>query len=153
MPSISFHSPLGMLTLSEEDGVLVSLDWGQAPKNESTPLLENGRRQIDEYFDGVRTVFDLALDPHGTVFQQKVWKALQAIPYGCVQSYKDVALAVGSGPRAIGGACGRNPLPIIIPCHRVVASNGAMCGYSGMDGVDTKQYLIDLEKENLETNS
>lgn len=153
MPSISFHSPLGMLTLSEEDGVLVSLDWGQAPKNEPTPLLEKACQQIDEYFDGRRTVFDLALDPWGTAFQRRVWKVLQEIPYGHVKSYKDVADIVGSAPRAIGGACGRNPLPIIIPCHRVVASDGTLCGYSGLDGIETKHYLLDLEKENLETNS
>ncbi len=147
MPSISFHSPLGVLTLSEEDGALVSLDWGQAPESVTTPLLEAGKRQLDEYFDGARTTFDLPFAPHGTSFQKKVWQALQAIPYGTLQSYATLARMVGSAARAVGGACGRNPLPILIPCHRVVASNGALTGYSAMDGIETKQYLIDLEKE------
>ncbi len=147
MPWLSFHSPLGVLTLTEEDGALVSLDWGQAPHSPSSPLLDTAKSQIEEYFDGVRTSFDLPMNPRGTPFQKKVWQILQSIPYGTVQSYATVACKAGSAARAVGGACGRNPLPILIPCHRVVAANGALTGYSAMDGLETKKYLIDLERE------
>ncbi len=145
MPQLSLHSPIGDLTLSEEDGRLVSLDWGWGCLQEPTPLLESARTQLEEYFDGKRRDFDLPLAPHGSDFQRRVWDALLAIPYGEVRRYSQLAAALGSAPRAIGTACGRNPLPIIIPCHRVVAIGGGLGGYSGMDGIETKRTLLTLE--------
>ncbi|WP_142849184.1 methylated-DNA--[protein]-cysteine S-methyltransferase [Telmatospirillum sp. J64-1] len=146
MTWLSMHSPMGQITIAEEDGFLVSLDWGAAPPGgEETPLLARAREQLDEYFDGKRQDFDLPLRPHGTAFQKRVWEALTAIPYGRTRSYGELATELGSSPRAIGGACGRNPLPIIIPCHRVLGMGGALGGYSAMDGVEAKRYLLGLE--------
>ena len=101
--------------------------------------------QLDEYFAGGRTEFDLALDPDGTEFQQRVWAALRTIPYGATRSYGEVAAQIGSpnGSRAVGLANGRNPIAIIVPCHRVIGANGTLTGYAG--GMDRKRYLLDLE--------
>lgn len=145
MTQLSFHSPLGELTLSEEDGVIVSLDWGRAPQSEENDLLRRAKNQLDDYFDGKPVDFDLPLAPHGTDFQKSVWKEMQGINYGCVMTYGEMAKILGSHARAIGGACGINPIPIIIPCHRVMGQNGALTGFSGGDGIETKKYLLDLE--------
>ncbi|HLN25903.1 MAG TPA: methylated-DNA--[protein]-cysteine S-methyltransferase [Patescibacteria group bacterium] len=145
MSYLSIHSPIGDLTLFEEDGKLVSIDWGWVDGGAETPLLAEARSQLEHYFDGQRQDFDLPLAPAGTAFQRRVWDALQRIPYGQALRYGDLAAELGSGPRAIGGACGRNPLPVVIPCHRVVAADGSLGGYSGVDGIDTKRALLDLE--------
>jgi methylated-DNA-[protein]-cysteine S-methyltransferase len=145
MPQLAFNSPVGPLTLSEEDGVIVSLDWGWPPDSEETPLLLKARDQLEEYFDGRRQAFDLPLGPFGTAFQKRVWQALAAIPFGSIRTYGALAAELGTAARALGGACGRNPIPILIPCHRVLATNGGLGGYSGMDGVETKQFLLRLE--------
>ncbi|MBR0649130.1 methylated-DNA--[protein]-cysteine S-methyltransferase [Roseomonas terrae] len=147
MPQLSLHTPLGDLTLSEEDGAIVALDWGRGRDQEPTPLLLRARDQLQDYFDGSRTAFDLPLAPHGTPFRQKVWAALCAIPPGQTRSYVDIARQVGCrAPRAIGQANGANPIPILIPCHRVVAADGSLGGYSGGEGAATKRYLLDLER-------
>lgn len=136
---------MGDLTLTEEDGTIVCLDWGWACQQDSTPLLERAKGQLEEYFDGRRRDFDLPLAPPGTTYQRRIWDALSAIPYGEVRRYGALATELDSAPRAIGGACGRNPIPIIIPCHRVVGHNGSLGGYSGMEGIDTKRFLLRLE--------
>lgn len=145
MSQLSFLSPYGDLTVSEEDGVIVALDWGRSPFQEETALLREAKTQIDKYFDGELTRFDLPLNPMGTRFQQTVWEALRAIPFGKALTYGALAELVKSHPRAIGMACGRNPIPIIIPCHRVLATNGTIGGYSAGDGPDTKAALLRLE--------
>ena len=104
MPQLSFHSPLGEITVSEEDGAIVSLDWGWASTNQSTALLHKAKSQVDQYFDGELTTFDLPLNPAGTVFQKKVWRALSKIPYGRTKTYGAVAKALNSASRAVGGA-------------------------------------------------
>jgi len=145
MPQLSLHSPLGDLTLSEEDGAIVALDWGWGRDQGETALLRRARGQIQAYFDGALKDFDLELAPAGTGYQQRVWAALRAIPYGHVRSYGAIAAVAGGSARSVGGANGRNPIPIIIPCHRVVGS-ASIGGYSGGEGVDTKRYLLGLEQ-------
>ncbi len=145
MPQLSFHTPLGGLTLSEEDGAIVSLDWGFGRDQTPTPLLLRGRDQLHAYFDGALDRFDLPLAPAGTAYRQRVWQALLAIPYGQTASYGALASHVGGSARAVGGANGANPIPIIIPCHRVVASIG-LGGYSGGEGIETKSWLLALEQ-------
>ncbi|MDX2143707.1 MAG: methylated-DNA--[protein]-cysteine S-methyltransferase [Rhodospirillaceae bacterium] len=145
MPQLSFHSPVGDITLTEEDGAIVSLDWGWAKDNHSTPFLRKAKDQVDRYFDGKLADFDLPVKPAGTAFQQRVWRAMCAIPYGRTKTYGDLAKSLRSVARAVGGACGANPIPIIIPCHRVLASNGGLGGYSGDGGLDTKAALLKLE--------
>jgi methylated-DNA-[protein]-cysteine S-methyltransferase len=145
MADLSFHSPLGPVTVTEQDGVIVSLGWGWNKETEETGVLCLARDQMGEYFDGGRADFSLPLAPRGTAFQRSVWSRMLRIPYGGTESYGDVARAVGSGARAVGTACAKNPIPILIPCHRVVGQNGSLTGYSGADGLDGKKFLLDLE--------
>jgi methylated-DNA-[protein]-cysteine S-methyltransferase len=154
MPHLTLHSPLGELTVFEDDGAIVAVDWGRAygPAGNAppTPLLRAAADQLQDYFDGIRTSFDLPLNPHGTEFRRKVWAALCRIPAGETRSYIDIAREVGCrSPRAIGQANGSNPIPILIPCHRVVAANGSIGGYSGGEGIATKRYLLALEARGL----
>ena len=145
MQELSVHSPLGPLTLTEQDGAITALGWGSSREPEETGLLCLAREQLGEYFDGKRSVFNLPLMPSGTPFQRTVWSRLCDIPYGGTESYGNVAHSIGTAARAIGGACARNPIPILIPCHRVLGANGALGGYSGGEGIDSKQYLLRLE--------
>ena len=145
MPQLSFHTPLGALTLSEEDGAIVALDWGFGRDQMPTELLCRGRDQVQAYMDGALTLFDLKLAPRGTAYCQRVWQGLLAIPYGQTVSYAALAARIGGSARAIGGANSRNPIPIIVPCHRVVASAG-LGGYSGGAGPETKSWLLALEQ-------
>lgn len=145
MPQIAFNTPIGPLALFEADGAIVAIDWGWLPENEESPLLLKARDQLEEYFEGKRKVFDLPLAPHGTSFQRKVWTALSEIPFGTTLTYGQLADKLGTAPRALGGACGRNPIPVVIPCHRVLAAGGGLGGYSGIDGIETKEFLLRIE--------
>lgn len=149
MPQLSLMTPLGDITLSEEDGAIVALDWGRGHDQTPTPLLREARDQLHDYFDGRRLTFQLPLAPHGTPYQRRVWAALARIPAGQTRSYADIAREIASAPRAVGQANGRNPIPILIPCHRVVAADGTLGGYSGLDGPDTKRFLLDHEARAL----
>lgn len=151
MEFLSFPTLFGEMALGEEDGAIVRLYLPNTPAPRlmphETPLLAEGRRQLLEYLAGERRVFDLPLAPRGTPFQQRVWAALRDIPYGQTRSYRDIAFLVGCprGFRAVGMACNRNPIPIFIPCHRVVGGNGALTGYDG--GVELKQALLAMERK------
>jgi len=142
---LSLDSPLGPITLTEYDGAITALDWGACEDQQPTALLRRAADQLARYFTGTLREFDLPLAPQGTPFQQKVWARMAQIPYGQVMTYGALAQAVDSAPRAIGGACGHNPIAIILPCHRVIAGTGALTGYSGMGGTDTKRFLLELE--------
>ena len=145
MGYLFMNSPVGPLTLFADAGAIVAVEWGRAVDPEPSPLLEEARRQLDAYFDGKLKKFDLPLHPAGSAFQRAVWGQLRRIPYGRTQTYGDVADALMSAPRTVGGACGKNPIPIIVPCHRVVGRDGRMTGYSGGAGVETKIALLKLE--------
>jgi methylated-DNA-[protein]-cysteine S-methyltransferase len=144
VPLLSLHTPVGDLSVSEDDGAVVSVDWGWGRDQDQTALLLRAREQLHAYFDGALTTFDLPLAPVGSPYRQGVWRALLAIPYGAIKTYLDIAREAGGSPRSVGGANGANPIPIIIPCHRVVAVNGPG-GYSGGDGLPTKRALLLLE--------
>lgn len=144
MPQRSFHSPVGDITVFEEDGAIVALDWGWTGEQHDTALLQRAGEQLESYFDGALRSFDLPLAPIGTPYRQKVWRALCDIPYGETRSYRDIAAAAGGSPRSVGQANGSNPIPLIIPCHRVIAST-SIGGYSGGDGLPTKRWLLALE--------
>ena len=144
-PQLSYPSPVGNLTVSEDNGAIVALDFGRGMTQTRTALLDAAVAQLAAYFDGSLTRFDLPLNPHGTAFQKKVWHLMVAIPYGGTRAYADLARDLNSAPRAIGGACGANPIPVIIPCHRVLAAGGKLGGYSGGEGLDTKIALLRLE--------
>ena len=143
-------SPLGFLELVAEGDVLQQLHFtekgrgGDGPGDRS-PILAEARRQLEEYFSGKRRQFDLPLALQGTAFEMEVWRRLQRIPYGQTASYKEIAEAIGrpGAMRAVGAANGKNPLAIIVPCHRVVGHNGNLTGYGG--GLWRKKWLLDHE--------
>jgi methylated-DNA-[protein]-cysteine S-methyltransferase len=147
-------SPLGPLLLTADDrgisGVIMDADIDEqiepsAGWTENAARFEEARRQLGEYFAGQRTEFDLPLSPTGTAFQREVWAALQTIPYGQVRSYGEIAAQIGrpGASRAVGLANGRNPIAVIVPCHRVIGASGALTGYGG--GLHRKRLLLDLE--------
>lgn len=149
-----YDSPIGRLLLTASTAALTGIYMStekHAPVI-ATPWRENAAafsavtQQLDEYFAGQRRTFDLPLSADGTPFQQKVWAALRTIPYGETWSYRDLAKAVGnlSAVRAVGTANGRNPLSIVVPCHRVIGSNGTLTGYAG--GLSAKQWLLENEQ-------
>ena len=142
----TFSSPLGMLEITEEDGALVSILFVSSstpPTPPSTPLLSKAKEEMEEYFRGERSSFTLPLSPKGTPFQKKVWEITSTIGYGETKSYGEIAEIMGSKAyRAIGSALGANPLPIVIPCHRVKAK-ASIGGYSG--GLDKKRILLSIE--------
>ncbi|HET6919856.1 MAG TPA: methylated-DNA--[protein]-cysteine S-methyltransferase [Jiangellaceae bacterium] len=152
-------SPLGPLLLTADDEGITGLHMdGEAhgPSQPSADWVEDGsrfeaaRHQLQEYFAGDRTEFDLPLRPTGTPFQQEVWSALQSIPYGEVRSYGEIAAQIGrpGASRAVGLANGSNPIAVIVPCHRVIGSSGSLTGYGG--GLHRKRLLLDLEAQRAE---
>ena len=145
MEQTVIQSPMGPLTLFAQDNRLTALVFGDFGGYDHLPLFEMARRQLEEYFAGHRQNFDLPLDPGGTDFQRRVWRTLLDIPYGKAISYKELARRVDrpKGFQAVGQANGRNPLPILIPCHRVIGADGSLGGYSG--GLDRKRFLLDQE--------
>lgn len=143
--------PLGFMEITATDKAVTRVHLtGRKPKGgrafRSHPLLRESARQLREYFSGKRRVFDLALEIEGTDFERKVWKRLQGVPYGRTASYKDIARGIGrpSAYRAVGAANGKNPLAIVIPCHRIIGRDGRLVGYGG--GLWRKKWLLDHEK-------
>jgi methylated-DNA-[protein]-cysteine S-methyltransferase len=155
-----WESPVGLLTLAATEKGLCYLGFHDdslekwckrylpdAQLTQDPRGIEPYLTQLDEYFQGMRTTFTLSLEFYGTPFQKRVWGALQQIPYGEVCSYKDIAVAIHSpkAVRAVGGANNKNPIPIIVPCHRVIGTNGQLVGYGG--GLDKKEQLLALEQK------
>jgi methylated-DNA-[protein]-cysteine S-methyltransferase len=146
---LTVQTPLGKLTLAEKNGVLAELRFGErtqtGEREQSTPLLRKAARELIEYFGGTRKTFSVPLAPPGTAFQQAVWSALMTIPYGETRAYGEIAGHIGKpkAARAVGMANHRNPLPIFIPCHRVIGADGRLTGYGG--GMDKKEFLLKLE--------
>jgi methylated-DNA-[protein]-cysteine S-methyltransferase len=145
MPTLSMHSPVGDLTIAEDEGGIVALEWGWGSIQEPTPLLRRAKDALDAYFDGEPLPADLPLCPAGSPYRQSVWRALRAIPPGETRTYLDIARLAGGSPRSVGGANAANPIPIFIPCHRVVATTH-IGGYSGGEGLTTKRALLALER-------
>lgn len=151
MEKIFFYenTPVGKLCIGEKDVSITRVTWQQLPKEwvlEETELIRKCKQELDEFFRGERKTFDLPLAPEGTAFQKKVWDALREIPYGETRTYKEIAIAVGSpkGFRAVGMANNKNPIAILIPCHRVIGSDGKLVGYAA--GMETKTFLLALEQ-------
>jgi len=146
----SYEYPIGRVYIAEADGAVTDVQLCPIPGTieKETPLISKAAEMLNEYFDGRRKYFDgLPLRAEGTVFQKKAWDALLAIPYGETRSYKEQAAAIGNvkACRAVGGANGRNPISIIIPCHRVIGSDNTLTGYGG--GLDVKKALLELEQK------
>lgn len=147
-----YKSPIGILRIAIEDGKLVGLAFVSEKVEEKveTELSKKVKKQLKEYFNGTRREFDIPLSFHGTEFQEKVWTALSSIPFGTTCSYKYIAELVDNpkGVRAVGNANNKNPICIIIPCHRVIGSNNKLVGYGG--GIVRKQALIEHEQYIIE---
>jgi methylated-DNA-[protein]-cysteine S-methyltransferase len=153
--SCVYESPIGKLTLASNGEALTQLEFEdpryaltQHPRGDDK-ILRQARKELDAYFAGKLKDFTVPVAPQGTEFQKKAWKALQKIPYGTTRSYGQQAKVVGnpSASRAVGAANGRNPIAVIIPCHRVIGSNGSLTGFGG--GMKRKQFLLDLEQGEL----
>ena len=148
-------SPIGQLLLAGSADALQVIGFPHGDKARRADIgwerydepFKKTARQLNEYFAGERREFELELAPEGTKFQVEVLEALRGIPYGETRTYRDIAVAVGrpKAVRAVGNANGRNPLPIVIPCHRVIGSDGSLTGFGG--GIETKRYLLDLEQQ------
>ena len=147
----SYETKLGSVTIVEEDGALLAITTHRTYESikQETLLIKEVYRQLSEYLIGERKYFELPLNPKGTEFQRQVWQALCDIPYGETRSYKQIAEAIGNpkAVRAVGMANNRNPLLIVIPCHRVIGANGKLIGYGA--GIEMKEYLLKLEKSLL----
>jgi methylated-DNA-[protein]-cysteine S-methyltransferase len=156
-------SPVGRLTITASDHGIRTIHWGGdeatsegddgGPPDRRRALLDEAVRQLEEYFLGSRTEFDLPLDPRGTAFQLSAWNVLCDIPYGQTVSYAYQARRLGDvrKSRAVGAANGKNPIPIVVPCHRVVGSDGSLTGFGG--GIESKAWLLDHEKRVIATAS
>ncbi|WP_340114330.1 methylated-DNA--[protein]-cysteine S-methyltransferase [Maribellus mangrovi] len=144
-------SPVGWLKLTGNSNSLLSVSFEEMEgdgSSELPPILKKSRRQLEEYFEGIRKEFDLKLSPEGTDFQQKIWKLVTNVSYGKTATYHDISVQSGSekSTRAVGLANGKNPIPIIIPCHRIIGSNGKLTGYAG--GLERKRWLLLHEQQN-----
>jgi methylated-DNA-[protein]-cysteine S-methyltransferase len=148
MEKIIVSTAFGRVKIESEMNQITRLDLTQeslTPGVES-PILNRAAEQIKDYFDGKKVTFNLPLNPMGTPFQRAVWQALTEIPYGETRSYQDIAIAIGNpkAVRAVGGAVNKNPIMIVVPCHRVIGKDGSLVGFYG--GLELKQRLLDLEK-------
>lgn len=149
MPLCYVDSPVGRLALEADGDALTGVRWAAAGERArdtvKTSLLREAERQLQRYFRGRLERFDLPLAARGTDFQRRVWAMMRDIPFGETATYGGLAMALGSGPRAVGMACGRNPIPIVVPCHRVLGSGGTAGGFSGGRGLPTKRQLLAIE--------
>ncbi|MGE0321175.1 MAG: methylated-DNA--[protein]-cysteine S-methyltransferase [Polyangiaceae bacterium] len=146
---VSLDSPVGRLQIVLKAGALIRILWANEPQdadtNSPSRAAQRAQKQLSEYFAGKRREFDLALDPRGTDFQRRVWHELGQIPFGETRSYGEIAKILGkpTASRAVGAANGKNPIPIILACHRVIGASGALTGFAG--GLDTKRWLLEHE--------
>lgn len=149
MYQYSYDTVIGEIYIAEKDNCICNVSFSNLNCTiKETHLIKKTYSQLIEYFDGNRTSFDIPISAKGTQFQFKVWKELQKIPYGKTATYKEIAENIGNknASRAVGMANNKNPIAIIIPCHRVIGANGNLTGYAG--GIEIKKYLLDLEKQN-----
>lgn len=145
MSQLSLHSPIGDLTIFEHENIIVALEWGWGANQISTPFLENAKTELHEYFSGTRKEFSMKTTSADNDLIDKIYEIMKKIPYGETMTYGEIAKKVKTGPRIVGSICGKNPIPIIVPCHRVMGANGKLTGYSGDGGLDTKIALLTLE--------
>lgn len=142
MPIIAVDTQFGRIGIEEQDGAITRTLWDGVPSGQPTALLQEAARQLIEYDQGTRTQFDLPFRVDGSAFQQAVCAAMSAIPFGETRTYGEIAKDLGQSAQAVGSACGGNPVPILIPCHRVMGANGKLTGFSGKGGVETKVALL-----------
>ena len=146
MNTLSFNSSIGWITLSEENSLITSVKFGKKKNKGKNAVLIRLKKQIMEFTKGKRKKFSVNLNIEGSALQKKIWKQLSKISYGTTKTYRDIAKALRTSPRYVGNVCGQNNHLLVIPCHRVVRSDGTLGGFSGLGGIKLKKKLLQLEQ-------
>ena len=146
MNTLSFNSSIGWITLSEENSLITSVKFGKKKNKGKNAVLIKLKKQIMEFTKGKRKKFSVKLNIKGSALQKKIWKQLSKISYGTTKTYRDIAKALRTSPRYVGNVCGQNNHLLVIPCHRVVRSDGTLGGFSGLGGIKLKKKLLQLEQ-------
>ena len=147
MNTLSFNTSLGWITVSEENNCIISVKFARNKNKGKKEVLLKVKKQIIEYTKGLRKKFSVKLDIEGSQLQKKIWKQLSNISYGTTTTYGDIAKSLGTSPRYVGNVCGQNNHLLVVPCHRVIRSDGSLGGFSGLGGIKLKKKLLQLEKE------
>ncbi len=146
MNTLSFNSSIGWIAISEENNLITSIKFGKKKNRGKSQVLTKLKKQILEFIIGKRTQFSIKLHLEGSILQKKIWKQLSKIDYGATKTYGDIARVLQTSPRYVGNVCGQNNHLIVIPCHRVIRSDGTLGGFSGLGGTKLKQKILNLEK-------
>ena len=146
MNTLSFNSSIGWIAISEENNLITSIKFGKKKNRGKSQVLTKLKKQILEFITGKRTQFSIKLHFEGSILQKKIWKQLSKIDYGTTKTYGDIARVLQTSPRYVGNVCGQNNHLIVIPCHRVIRSDGTLGGFSGLGGIKLKQKILNLEK-------
>ena len=146
MNTLSFNSSIGWIAISEENNLITSIKFGKKKNRGKSQVLTKLKKQILEFIIGKRTQFSIKLHLEGSIFQKKIWKQLSKIDYGATKTYGDIARVLQTSPRYVGNVCGQNNHLIVIPCHRVIRSDGTLGGFSGLGGIKLKQKILNIEK-------
>ena len=146
MNTLSFNSSIGWIAISEENNLITSIKFGKKKNRGKSQVLTKFKKQILEFIVGKRTQFSIKLHLEGSILQKKIWKQLSKIDYGATKTYGDIARVLQTSPRYVGNVCGQNNHLIVIPCHRVIRSDGTLGGFSGLGGTKLKQKILNLEK-------
>ncbi|MBT4950576.1 MAG: methylated-DNA--[protein]-cysteine S-methyltransferase [Pelagibacteraceae bacterium] len=146
MNTLSFYSSIGWITLSEENSLITSVKFGKKKNKGKNAVLIKLKKQIMEFTKGKRKKFSVKLNIEGSALQKNIWKQLSKISYGTTKTYRDIAKALRTSPRYVGNVCGQNNHLLVIPCHRVVRSDGTLGGFSGLGGIKLKKKLLQLEQ-------
>ena len=146
MNTLSFNSSIGWIAISEENNLITSIKFGKKKNRGKSQVLTKLKKQILEFIIGKRTQFSIKLHLEGSILQKKIWKQLSKIDYGTTKTYGDIAKVLQTSPRYVGNVCGQNNHLLVIPCHRVIRSDGTLGGFSGLGGIKLKQKILNLEK-------
>ena len=146
MNTLSFNSSIGWIAISEENNLITSIKFGKKKNRGKSQVLTKLKKQIQEFIIGKRTQFSIQLYLEGSILQKKIWKQLSKIDYGTTKTYGDIARLLQTSPRYVGNVCGQNNHLLVIPCHRVIRSDGTLGGFSGLGGIKLKQKILNLEK-------
>ena len=146
MNSLSFNTSIGYITISEKNNCITSVKFGRNNNKNKKEVLLKLQKQIIEYTNGLRKKFSVKLDIEGSPLQKKIWKQLNNINYGTTKTYGDIAKLLNTSPRYVGNVCGQNNHLLVVPCHRVIRSDGSLGGFSGLGGIKMKKKLLQLEK-------
>ena len=147
MNILSFNSAIGWITISEKNNLITSVKFGKKKNIGKNQILIKLKKQLLEFIGGKRTKFSVKLQVQGSVLQKKIWKQLSKIGYGTTKTYGDIAKKLNTSPRYVGNVCGQNNHLLVIPCHRVIRSDGTLGGFSGLGGIKLKQKLLKLEQQ------